>query len=100
MLVLFDGVCQFCNSSVNFIIDNDPRKHFRFAALQSPLGKAMLRRFGLADQHIDSVLLIEKERCYPKTTAALRIARQLRSPWPVLSLFIMVPTMLRDLAYD
>src|SRR5271166_355157 len=100
LLVLFDGVCQFCNSSVNFIIDHDPQKHFCFATLQSPLGQAMLERFDLADKHVDSVIVIEKKHCYLKSTAALRIARHLQSPWPVLSLFIMVPQPLRDSGYD
>ncbi len=100
LLVLFDGVCQFCNSSVNFIIDHDPAQRFCFAPLQSPLGEAVRQRCDLADQHVDSVMLIEQRRCYLKSTAALRIVRHLAWPWPVLALFIMVPQGLRDLAYD
>jgi predicted DCC family thiol-disulfide oxidoreductase YuxK len=100
LLVLFDGVCQFCNSSVNFIMDHDPARRFCFAALQSPLGEAMLRRFHLPTNSVDSVILIEQNRCYLKSTAALRIARRLQSPWPALSLFIVLPALVRDLGYD
>jgi predicted DCC family thiol-disulfide oxidoreductase YuxK len=100
LLVLFDGVCQFCNSSVHFIIDHDPQKRCVFAALQSPLGEAMKRRFGLRDGQVDSLILIENKRCYVKTTAALRIARFLSFLWRLLSLFIMIPQAIRDPAYD
>lgn len=100
LLVLFDGACQFCNSSVNFIIDHDPERRCVFATLQSPLGEAMKRRYRLMDKHIDSLILIESKRCYLKTSAALRIARYLSFPWRALALFIMIPQSVRDLAYD
>lgn len=100
VIVLFDGVCNFCNASVNFIIDHDPADRFRFAPLQSPLGEQLLARFGLAHQKIDSVVLIEAGRCFIKSTAAVRVARHLAPPWPALALLIMIPTGLRDLLYD
>jgi len=99
-IVLFDGVCHVCNFSVNFIIDHDPRQRFRFAPLQSPLGQALLERFGLLHAGVDSVILVEEPRCYIKSTAALRIARHLSGLWPLLSLLIMVPTLLRDGVYE
>jgi predicted DCC family thiol-disulfide oxidoreductase YuxK len=99
-IVLFDGVCNFCNSSVQFVIDRDPAGLFRFAPLQSPLGQKLCQRFDLTRQRIDSVVLVEDDRVYMQSTAALRIARQLRAPWFMVSLFIMIPPLLRDLAYD
>jgi predicted DCC family thiol-disulfide oxidoreductase YuxK len=99
-IILFDGVCRFCNSSVNFIIDHDPARRFRFAPLQSPLGQSLLRRFGLLHKGVYSVILVEGQRCYVKSTAALRIARGLTLPWPLLSLLVMVPPLLRDGVYD
>ncbi len=100
LIVLFDGVCNFCNASVQFVIDHDPRDRFRFAPLQSPLGGRLLKQGGLAGQKIESVVLVEAGRCWIKSTAALRIARRLRWPWPMLSLLILLPVGLRDLLYD
>ena len=100
LLVLFDGVCNFCNASVNFIIEHDPAERFRFAPLQSALGQQQLARFDLLRHNIDSVVLVEGDRCYIKSTAALRVARWLTMPWPLLSLLIVLPAGLRDLAYD
>jgi predicted DCC family thiol-disulfide oxidoreductase YuxK len=99
-LVLFDGVCVFCNRSVNFIIAHDPAARFRFAPLQSPLGQSMLARCGLQQAGIDSVVLIEGGRCYRKSTAALRIAHRLTGWWPWTFFLVMVPAQLRDLVYD
>lgn len=99
-VVLFDGVCQFCNSSVHFIIDRDSRRRFRFAALQSPVGQTLLSRFGLSQSDFDSLVLIEDERCFLRSTAALRIARRLNGLWPLLYVFIVVPRFLRDGVYS
>ena len=99
-LVLFDGVCRFCNASVNFIIDHDRRGRVRFAALQSAAGQEVLRRFGLPTAGFDSLVLVEGGRCYTRSGAALRIARWLDGFWPVLSALIMLPPVLRDGAYD
>jgi predicted DCC family thiol-disulfide oxidoreductase YuxK len=100
LIVLFDGVCNFCHASVQFIIDRDPQDRFRFAPLQSSLGEKLLTHFDLGRQKIVSVVLVESGRCYVKSTAALRIARHLRRPWPLVALLIMLPVGLRDLAYD
>lgn len=100
LLVLFDGVCIFCNASVNFLIDHDPGQRLCFAPLQSPLGRRLRRRFGLDSQAIDSLVLIEKGRCYLRSTGALRIARWLNGPWPLAGLLLCVPAPLRDAAYD
>ena len=100
-LVLFDGVCNFCNASVHFIVDRDPARRFRFAALQSAAGAAALRAQGRAPAagDPDSIVLIEGGRVYERSAAALRIARHLRFPWPLLYAFVVVPRPLRDLVY-
>jgi predicted DCC family thiol-disulfide oxidoreductase YuxK len=100
LLVLFDGVCVFCNASVNFMIDHDPANRICFASLQSPLGRRLQQRFGLDAQKIESLVLIEKGRCYLRSTGALRIARKLSGPWPLASLLVCLPAPLRDAAYD
>jgi predicted DCC family thiol-disulfide oxidoreductase YuxK len=99
-VVLFDGVCNLCNGSVNFIIDRDPTARFRFAALQSSQATELLARLGQAPQpEPQSVLLVEDGRLYERSTAALRIARRLRGGWKLLYAFIVVPRPLRDAVY-
>ncbi|HLU82279.1 MAG TPA: thiol-disulfide oxidoreductase DCC family protein [Trueperaceae bacterium] len=101
-VILFDGVCNLCNGAVLFIIDRDPRQRFLFAPLQSDFAVELLAAIDqeapVADA--DSIVLIEDGRVYQRSEAALRIAKQLRSPWPLLRVFALVPTGLRDRVYD
>ncbi len=99
-VVLFDGVCKFCDAGVNFILDHDRRGRVRFAALQSGAGQELLRRFGLRCDQFDTLVLIEGGRHYLRSTAALRVARHLDFPWPLASALLLVPAFLRDAAYD
>jgi predicted DCC family thiol-disulfide oxidoreductase YuxK len=95
--VLFDGVCNLCNASVNFIIDRDPRAYFHFAALQSDAAKQLGEHATSGDP--ESIVLIEDQKRYERSTAALRIARKLSGAWPLFYAFIVVPRPLRDLVY-
>ena len=101
-VVLFDGVCNVCNDSVLFIIDRDPRGRFRFAPLQSHFAQELLGSLGevVAGEGVDSMVLVEGSRAYLRSDAALRIAKGLRSPWPVLGVLLAVPRPIRDLVYD
>lgn len=99
-IVLFDGVCNFCNGTVQFVLRRDPRGNFYFAALQSEAGREILDRFDMPPDKLDSIILIEGRRVYTKSAAALRIARGLRAPWPLLGVFLAVPRALRDACYD
>ncbi|OFY86491.1 MAG: thiol-disulfide oxidoreductase [Bacteroidetes bacterium RIFCSPLOWO2_12_FULL_35_15] len=98
-IVLFDGECNFCNSSVNFIIRHDKKDQFRFAALQSEIGKIWIKKVDI-DDAIDSIILIEKDKIYLRSTAVLRISKRLSFPYPLLYAFIFIPSFLRDLLYD
>lgn len=100
-IVLFDGVCNFCNASVNFIIDRDPESQFRFAPLQSDVAKELLQKHGMKvpEGDPDTIVLVDGEHAYERSGAALRIARRLTSPWKIMFAFIIVPWFLRDLAY-
>lgn len=98
-IILFDGVCNLCNASVNFVIDRDPRGVFRFGALQSEQAAPILVEHGIADEALDSIVLLEGGRVFRRSTAALRIARRLGGGWPILYLFIIVPPFLRDIIY-
>lgn len=99
-IVLFDGVCNFCNRSVNWIIRRDKRGFFRFAPLQSDVGAELQKRYGLDPSALDTLVLVKGECVYTKSTAALRIVRRLRSRWRMLYAFIAVPRPVRDFAYD
>jgi predicted DCC family thiol-disulfide oxidoreductase YuxK len=95
-VILFDGVCNLCNASVQFIIRHDRRGRFRFASLQSETATRIMG--GQPDA--DSIILIRKGKRYYKSTAALLIAYYLRFPWPLLSVFLIVPAFLRNFIYN
>jgi len=99
-IILFDGVCNFCNYWVNFIIDRDKDDIFRFAALQSEAGQKLLNKFNLKAEDFNTFILIEGEIYFTKSTAALMIARKLNFPFKVLYYFIFTPKFLRDLIYS
>lgn len=100
-IVLFDGVCNFCNAVINFVIDRDPDGQFKFAPLQSDVGKKLLREHGLEvpDGDPDTIVLIQDGRAYERSSAALRIARRLSGPWKLTYAFIVVPWFVRDVGY-
>jgi predicted DCC family thiol-disulfide oxidoreductase YuxK len=95
-IVFFDGVCNLCNASVRFVIRRDPRAVFRFAALDSA---AANRRLSGRKDLPDSMVLLEEGHVWTRSTAALRIARRLRFPWPLAYAFIVVPRPVRDWIY-
>ncbi len=99
-IILFDGVCNLCNSSVNFVIDRDTQQYFKFASLQSEFGQQQVKRIGGDPSQLNSIVLIEGDRFYRKSTAALRIARKLTGGWPLLYAFIVIPPFVRDVVYD
>lgn len=96
-IVLFDGVCNFCNSSIQFIIRHDPKGIFKYAALQSDYAKKLVG--DRISPEPESVILYEDGKVYDRTTAALKIARHLSGLWPLLYIFIVIPAFLRDPIY-
>jgi predicted DCC family thiol-disulfide oxidoreductase YuxK len=100
-VILYDGVCHLCQGSVRFIARRDRRGYFRFGALQSARGRTLAATAGLppADPPT-SIVLIEGDRAYTRSTAALRIARRLRFPWTLLGAGLLVPRPIRDAVYD
>src|SRR5688500_14800861 len=83
-ILLFDGVCNLCNAAVNFVIDRDPKARIKFASLQSAAGQQLLQRFGLSTSDFDTMVLVEGNRYYTRSSAGLRLARRLKQPWPLL----------------
>lgn len=98
-IILFDGECNFCDSSVQFIIKRDPVAHFHFASLQSDFGKRLKKQIHITGD-LDSIVLIEGQKVYTKSTAALRIAKKLDGLWHLLFLLIIVPRPVRNVIYD
>ncbi|MFU8807122.1 MAG: thiol-disulfide oxidoreductase DCC family protein [Bradymonadaceae bacterium] len=99
-VVLFDGVCNFCNGAVQFIINRDPGDRFRFASLQSDIGQRLLRAHGFDTEDFDTMVAIAGDKVMTKSDAALYIARKLGKPWPVLSFLKIIPRFIRNFAYD
>ena len=99
-IILFDGVCNLCNNSVTFVIKRDFKNSFKFAALQSEAGQELIKEFNIDTNKTDSIILVDGEQAYIKSTAALRIAKELKGGWPLLYGFIIFPAFLRNWVYD
>ena len=97
-VVLFDGVCNFCDRTVRFILENDHHKHFQFASQQSDTGQKLLKKFD-APNDTSTIVLIENGRVYTRSTAILQIARKLKTPWNWMYAFILTPKPVREMAY-
>ena len=100
MTILFDGVCNFCNASINFIIDRDSKGIFKFAALQSEIGQELLKKFSLKTRDFDSIVALEGDKVYQKSDAALEIARKIDGIWKIFYIFKIIPAFLRNPVYD
>lgn len=99
-ILLFDGVCNLCDGSVQLIVERDRDSVFRFAPLQSSAGQALLEKHGLSKTDLDSMVLIVGEKCFRRSDAALEIASRLPEPWSSLRLFRVVPRFIRNAVYD
>jgi len=99
-VVLYDGVCGFCNSSIRFIIKRDPKAYFHFAPLQSEVARSLAAQRGIDAEKLDGLVLIENGAASIKSSASLRIARRLSWPWPLAAVFLLVPRVIRDWFYD
>ncbi len=99
-IILFDGVCNLCNNSVQFVIKHDTDNKFMFAALQSPTGQALLQQYNLPQQELNSFVLIKDEKVYLKSTAALNVEKNLNGPVKLLYGFIIVPEFIRNAVYN
>ena len=99
-IVIFDGVCNFCNGAVNFIIRRDPGAMFRFAPMQSEIAQTLMKRHNMTDLGNDTFILIDDDICRLRTDAALAIAAELTWPWTLCKAFRVLPTQFRDYFYD
>jgi len=99
-ILLFDGVCNLCNASVQWVLKRDRRGLFRFAALQSDVGQQLLQQHGLDSKNFDTVVLVESERVFLRSDAPLEIVRRLGGAWRLLYALKLIPRPLRDSVYN
>lgn len=99
-VIFFDGVCNLCNASVQFVIKHDKKNYFRFSALQGKYAEKFLPKFNVKPEELVSILLLEQGRLYTKSSSALRVVKRLNGLWPLLYVFIIVPKFIRDWVYD
>lgn len=100
-IILFDGVCNLCNSSVKYVIKHDKKDEFRFVPIQSELGQKIIKHIGISEKHTDSVIFYKPGKVYYyKSTAALEIAKSLNGFFTYASIFRIIPSAIRDIIYD
>jgi len=100
-IILFDGVCNLCNSSINYVIDHDKQDVFRFVALQSALGKSIQDYLGLNNTSLDSIILyVPDEAYYIKSTAAIKVMCEFSGFWKLAQVFLILPAPIRDFVYN
>ena len=100
-IILFDGVCNLCNNSVQFVIKRDKKDIFRYAALQSEIGEQLVKQRHIDTSKVDSIILIEPGVAYyTKSDAALEIAQDLGGLWKLTAVFTWIPTSVRNAIYD
>ncbi len=99
-ILLFDGVCNLCNGTVQFLIKRDPGGKFKFASLQSEPAKTLLRELGLPADHFESFVYIKNGTAYQRSSAALHVLKDLGGFWKLFYGFILLPRPVRDFFYD
>ena len=99
-IILFDGVCNFCNSAVNFVIKRNAKTTILFAPMQSEAGQSLLKQYNLPVHDMQSFIFIDKGTVYKQSTAALKVCRYLRGLWPLCYGLIIVPKFIRDGIYN
>lgn len=100
-VILFDGVCNLCNSSVNKVINYDKQNTFLFAALQSDAGREITKQLGINTTEVDSIILYDSEMAYyVKSTAAIKVMNDLGGFWKLTKVFWIFPEGFRDWVYD
>ena len=99
-VLLFDGVCNLCNASVQWVLLRDKKGVFRFAALQSDVGQSLLGQYNLDAQNFDTVVMVNHDKVYLRSDVPLEIARRLGGFWQLLYAFKIIPRPIRDFIYN
>lgn len=99
-IILFDGVCNLCNTAITFVIKRDPKDLFLYTPLQSKTGKILTHKYDIDTTTIDSIILIKNNKAYTKSAAALHIARHLKGAYSLFTVFLIIPSFIRNWVYD
>jgi len=99
-VILFDGVCNFCTWSVQFIINRDPRCYFKFVPIQSGVGRRLMEAYGFRRETMESFILIEGASYLTKSSATIRVSQHLSGLWSILVFVSIIPRPIRDWCYD
>lgn len=99
-VILFDGICNFCNGIVKFILRRNKKADIHFAALQSEAGHKLLEKYKLPVTEMETIVFIENDKAYTRSAAALRVCRHLHGLWPLCYAFIIIPRFIRDGIYN
>ena len=99
-IILFDGVCNLCNSAVKFVLNRDTNSVFNFASLQSDVAKKLLGNSEVSHSDSGTIVLIDNGKVYTRSTAALRVCKYLSGLWPLMTVFMIVPRFIRDWVYN
>jgi predicted DCC family thiol-disulfide oxidoreductase YuxK len=99
-LILFDGVCNFCNAAVQMVIEIDRQKVFKFAPIQSELGQQLYHQHGLDTSDIQTLMLVDEDKVWTKSDAVLEVLSRLDGGWQLLGAFKAMPQPIRDWAYS
>ena len=99
-IILFDGICNLCNTAIQFVIKHDPKEIFMFASLQSEIGQQILKKNNMPLQQLGSFVLLQNDIIYTKSTAAIKVAQQLNGLWKCFYIFNLVPVFIRDGVYN
>jgi predicted DCC family thiol-disulfide oxidoreductase YuxK len=98
-ILLFDGSCGLCNNSIKFVLKREKNKELLFSPLQSEFGKKILKEFNI-DEGSDTMVFIQNNKAYIKSSAALRLAKYMKAGWPLMSAFLIIPSFIRNAVYD
>ena len=99
-ILLFDGYCNLCHSSVQFVLRHEKNNDLYFTSLQSPIGVEILKYYSINPNEIDSLVLIEKNKSYIKSSAALRVSKYLKGLYPIGLGLLIIPSFIRNWGYD
>lgn len=99
VIIFYDGVCNLCNASVQFLVKRDTHKNLYYAHLQSDFAKGMVASSNLKPDALESLILVEHGKIYSHSTGVLRAMKHLRRPWRWLGILLVVPIPIRDFIY-
>lgn len=99
-ILLFDGVCNLCSGLIRFILTRERDTDIQFVSLQSEKARTIFKEYNIGDHELDSIVFIENGKVFDRSDAVLKVIKHLRNPWRLLSIFIIVPSFIRNEIYS